>query len=68
MKTFALHPLAGTFIRLTLTITVGIAAIILAFVILKVVLVAALIAGLVIGVLFLYNLFRRGRLRLPVPR
>jgi hypothetical protein len=65
MKTFTLHPLAATFVRLTLIITLAIVAIFLAFIVLKVVLVAALVAGLVVGALFLYNLFRKRPPQLP---
>jgi hypothetical protein len=63
-----MHPLAATFIRLTLAIAAGIVAIILAFVVLKVVIVAAIFAAIVVGGLFLYNLFRRSKPRLPVAR
>lgn len=62
------NPLLHTFVKLTLAIALVIVAIIAAFVVLKVVVVAAVLAGLVVGALFLYNLFRRGRPRLPNAR
>lgn len=68
MKTLAAHPLASTFLRLTLAITLGIVAVIVAFAVLKIVLVAAVLAGLVLGALFLYNIFKKRGPRLPVVR
>lgn len=63
-----MNPLLATFIKLTLGVTAAVVAIVSLFFILKIVLVAALIAGLAIGVLFLVNMFRRPRPRLPVAR
>lgn len=65
MRTFTVHPLVSTFVRLTVAIAAGIVALFLAVVVLKVVVVAAFIAALVVGALFLYNLFRRRGPRLP---
>ncbi len=63
-----MHPLLATFIKVTLIVAVAAVAVILLLVVLKVVLFAAIVAGLAIGVLFLVNLFRKPRLRLPVAR
>jgi hypothetical protein len=63
-----MHPLLSTFIRLTLIVTAAVVAVIVALFVLKVVLVAAVIAGLAIGTIFLINLFRRPRPRLPAAR
>ncbi len=63
-----MNPLLATFIKLTLAVTAAVVAIVAFFFILKIVLVAAVIAGLAIGVLFLVNMFRRPRPRLPIAR
>ena len=63
-----MHPLLGTFIKLTLAVTAAVVAVVALFFILKIVLVAAVIAGLAIGALFLVNMFRKPRPRLPVAR
>ena len=60
-----MNPLLATFLKLTLAMTAAVVAIVALFFILKIVLVAAGIAGLAIGVLFLVNMFRRPRPRLP---
>lgn len=67
MRQLTVHPLASTFIRLTIAIAAGLVALVLAFLVLKLVIVAAVIAALVVGALFLYNLVR-GRGRLPTVR
>ena len=54
-----MHPLLGTFIRLTLIIALGLVALAVAMWVLHWVIAAAVVAGLVIGGLFLYNLVRR---------
>jgi hypothetical protein len=63
-----MHPLLLTFIKLTLAVTAALVALFVLLLILKVVLFAAVIAALVIGTLFVINLFRRPRSRLPVGR
>lgn len=63
-----MNPLLATFIKLTLAVTAAVVAIVAFFFILKIVLVAAVIAGVAIGILFLVNMFRRPRPRLPIAR
>lgn len=62
-----MHPLLGTFLRLTALIAIGLVALAVAAWVLHWVIAAALVAGLVIGGLFLYNLVRR-RASAPVIR
>ncbi|GAC1392710.1 MAG: hypothetical protein NVSMB31_11170 [Vulcanimicrobiaceae bacterium] len=51
----------NVFIRLTLLLTLGIAALIVALFVFKVVIFAAIVAAVVIGGLFVVNFLRRGR-------
>jgi hypothetical protein len=63
-----MHPLLGSFIRLTLIIAVALIALKIAFVLaIGFVIPAAVLAGLVLGGLFLYNMIRR-RAAVPVIR
>jgi len=65
---FTANPSLNAFIYLTLVVAaVLIAVIVLAFV-LKVIIFAAIVAALALGVLFVVNLFRRRRLKLPAGR
>ncbi len=63
-----MNPMVGTFVKLTLAVAAALVALFVLFMVLKVVLVAAIIAGVVIGGLFLVNMFRKPRPRLPVAR
>jgi hypothetical protein len=63
-----MHPLLGSFIRLTLIIAVALIALKIVFVLaIGFVIPAAILAGLVVGGLFLYNMVRR-RTAVPVIR
>jgi hypothetical protein len=62
-----MHPLLGSFIRLTLIIVVGLIALKIAFVLIGLLIPAVILAAVVVGGLFLYNMFRR-RAAVPVIR
>jgi uncharacterized metal-binding protein len=63
----SMHPLLGTFVRLTLIVAALLVALVVAAFLFKLVLVAAVLAALAVGALFLYNLLR-GRSRLLTRR
>jgi len=55
-----MHPLLGTFIRLTLIIAVALIALKIVFILaVGFIVPAAILAGLVVGGLFIYNTIRR---------
>jgi hypothetical protein len=62
-----MHPLLGTFVRLTLIVAAVILVVMLAAIVLKVVVIAAILAAVAVGCIFLYNVIR-GRGNNPLMR
>jgi hypothetical protein len=53
-----MHPLLGTFVRLTLVVAALLVALFIAAFVFKILLVAAVLAAVVVGGLFIYNIVR----------
>ena len=65
---FTTNPSLNAFIYLTLVVAAVLIAIIVLGFVLKIIVFAAIVAALALGILFVVNLFRRRRLKLPVGR
>lgn len=66
MKLRSVHPLVWTFVKLTALVAVAYVVITALMGVIHVVLIAAAVAAVLVGGLYIYNLFRRHRARLPV--
>ena len=68
LPNFPSNPLLTTFVRITLIVAAVLIALSVLHFVLGIVVFAAIAAAVAIGILFVVNLFRGRRLRLPVSR